>query len=129
MSDPLEAVLRMVADGRLSAEEAGPIIAALDERTADDRAAAGPRADGGPGASPADESPRPRSIRLEVTDGGRVAVNLRLPAALGDRGLEGVLGLTRTNVDRIRAALAAGARGPIFEALDEDGDGVRIVLD
>ncbi len=116
----------MVADGHLSAEEAGPIIAALDEQMADDRGPAGPRGDRGPAP---DAASRSRSIRLEVTDGGRVAVNLRLPAALGDRGLEGVLGLTGTSVDRIRAALAAGARGPIFEAVDEDGDGVRIVLD
>ena len=30
--DALESVLRLVADGRLTAEEAGPILDALDER-------------------------------------------------------------------------------------------------
>ncbi len=31
--DALESVLRLVADGRLSAEEAGPILDALETRT------------------------------------------------------------------------------------------------
>ena len=31
--DALESVLRLVADGRLSAEEAGPILDALEART------------------------------------------------------------------------------------------------
>jgi hypothetical protein len=70
-----------------------------------------------------------RTIRVEVTDGGQVAVKLRLPASLGDLGLEGIPGLSRPNIDRIREALRAGSRGPIFEAVDDHGDGVRIVLD
>jgi hypothetical protein len=116
----------MVADGRLSAAEAEPILAALD--------AAGRRSDADRGAdesaaSGGDSSRAGRSIRLEVTDGGRVAVKLRLPASLGDLSLEGVPGLSGPTIDRIRSALASGTRGPVFEALDEDGDGVRIVLD
>ena len=116
----------MVADGRLSAAEAEPILAALDA------AGRGPDADREAGewaGSAGDTSAAGRSIRLEVTEGGRVAVKLRLPASLGDLSLEDVPGLSRPSIDRIRSALAAGRRGPIFEALDEDGDGVRIVLD
>jgi hypothetical protein len=116
----------MVADGRLSAAEAEPILAALDaagsgadaDREAGEWAGSG---GGTPGAG--------RSIRLEVTEGGRVAVKLRLPASLGDLSLEDIPGLSRPSIDRVRAALASGRRGPIFEAIDEDGDGVRIVLD
>jgi hypothetical protein len=125
VSDPFESVLAMVADGRLSAAEAEPILAALD--------AAGRRADAdrqaGEAAGPGGATSAARSIRLEVTDGGRVAVKLRLPASIGDLSLEGVPGLSGPTIDRIRAALARGTRGPVFEALDEDGDGVRIVLD
>ena len=70
-----------------------------------------------------------RTIRLEVSEGGRVAVKVRLPASIGDLGLEGLPGFTRTTVDRIRAAVRAGAHGAVFESIDDDGDGVRIVLE
>jgi hypothetical protein len=116
----------MVAEGRLSAAEAEPILAALD---AAGRRADADRAAGESVGSGGETSSAGRSIRLEVTDGGRVAVKLRLPASLGDLSLEGVPGLSGLTIDRIRAALASGTRGPVFEALDEDGDGVRIVLD
>ena len=117
----------MVADGRLSAAEAEPILAALDAagRGADADRQAGEWASSGRRHAPA----AGRSIRLEVTERGRVAVKLRLPASLGDLSLEDIPGLTRPSIDRIRAALATGRRGPVFEAVDEDGDGVRIVLD
>jgi hypothetical protein len=126
----MDDVLRMVAEGRLSAEEAEPILAALD---AAEQATAGKSPEAGSGAGqpvePSASSSAGRSIRVEVTDGGQVAVNLRLPASLGDLGLEGIPGLSRPNIDRIREALRAGSRGPVFEAVDDRGDGVRIVLD
>ena len=119
----------MVADGRLSAEEAEPILAALDAAAA---AAVPPEGEAEPetgSGSPSEPSRVGRSIRLEVTDGGRVAVKLRLPASLGDLSLDAIPGLSGPSIDRIRAALTAGTRGPVFEAVDETGDGVRIVLE
>lgn len=131
MSDPVESVLRLVAEGKLSAAEAEPLLAALDDagtagepgpaQAGSARSSAGPTGDRSTGTG--------RSIRLEVTEGGRVAVKVRLPASLGDLGLEGVPGLTRATVDRIRDALRAGTFGPVFELVDDDGDGVRIILD
>ena len=47
----------------------------------------------------------------------------------GDLSLEEIPGLSKPNIDRIRAALALGTRGPVFEAVDEDGDGIRIILE
>lgn len=125
MSDPLADVLQLVADGHLTAEEAEPILAALeldDDEARSDRSSKDRH-------DPGDPERTGRTIRLEITDGGRVAVNLRLPASLGDFGLQGLPGLSRPSVERIRAALKAGTRGPVFEAVDEDGDGVRIVID
>ena len=126
VSDPLEDVLRLVAAGRLTAAEAEPILAALEENDRrNDRPAPGPGSTAGRGTEPAGG----RTVRLEVTENGRVAVNLRLPASLGEFGLRGLPGLDRPSLDRIRAAMTAGARGPVFEAVNEDGDGVRIVLE
>jgi hypothetical protein len=119
-------VLRLVAEGRLSAAEAEPILAALDETGDDASAGRSTRERIEPAA---DASAGGRTIRVEVTDRGRVVVNLRLPASLGDLGLRGIPGLSGPNVDRIRAALAAGTRGPVFEAVGDDGDGVRILIE
>jgi hypothetical protein len=123
--DALESVLRLVADGRLSAEEAGPILDALDARQSPV-----PASDRGqePEAEARGRGPG-RAIRLEVTEGGRKVVNLRVPLALGRAALDRVPGLTEATTERIREALEAGITGPIV-AIDEGaGDGVRIVIE
>lgn len=129
MPDPLAEILRLVADGRLSAAEAAPLVAALEDS---DRIVRESGVGRTAGPSPASDDRRdsaPRSVRLEVNEGGRTVVNLRLPAGLGEAALLRVPGMTDTYVGRIRAALAAGVRGPVLEVADEDGDGVRIVID
>jgi hypothetical protein len=139
-ADPLDQVLRLVAEGRLSAEEAAPILAALDTRTAPAGGGAEPPGSFGfnppPGSGPLGESPAgtgpgrsdASSLRIEVRDRGRIVVNLRLPIAVGRFALDRVPGLTGDQVARVREALRSGLRGPVLE-VDDDGDGVRIVLE
>jgi hypothetical protein len=121
MTDPLEQVLRLVAEGRLTAEEAEPILAALE---------AAPAA---PADAPTDAGTRagmaPRYARLEVTEGGRSVVNLRIPIALGLNALTAIPGLSPDHTAGLRAAVDAGQRGPILDVRDPDGDGTRIVLE
>lgn len=117
MSDALESILRLVAAGRLTAEEAAPLIAALDERKPSARPATEPARD------------RARQVRVEVTERGRSVVNLRVPLALGQAAVSYVPGLNADDAARVRDALARGITGPILEVRDEDGDGVRIVLE
>jgi hypothetical protein len=144
-ADPLDQVLRLVAEGRLTAEEAAPILAALDEQ--------GP---GRPAATPGDRWPEPRgefgfetppgptewpgpsadpgpgrpssTLRIQVRDAGRNVVNLRLPLAVGRFALDRVPGLSNEQVDRVREAMSSGFRGPILD-VDDDGDGVRISIE
>lgn len=128
--DAVGRVLRLVSEGRLTADEAGPILDALDTRSAfadarttraTDASAPGPAAkessDGGP-----------RAIRIEVSDQGRKVVNLRVPLALGRAALDRIPGLSEAMTDRIREALVQGISGPIVD-IDDDGDGVRIVIE
>lgn len=128
--DPLDAVLRLVAEGRLTADEAKPILDAIEARgdlsgpTFADADIAGPSAapatspGGGPG----------RAIRLEVTDNGRRVVNLRVPLALGRAALDRVPGLSEATTQRIREAIEGGISGPILQ-VDDAGDGVRVVIE
>lgn len=124
--DAFETVLRLVAEGRLTASEAGPILDALGSRSTSAGADPGPSAEpamppgGGPG----------RALRLEVTDGGRKVVNLRVPLALGRAALGQVPGLSDDTAQRIREAIDAGMTGPILAVNDDGtGDTVRVVIE
>ncbi len=142
--DPLDHVIRLVAEGRLTADEATPILAALDDRRDRDRAAgaggrgqgSGSGAGGGmPGggataghAADVRDPDAARSLRIEVRDGTRTVVNLRLPLAIGRYALDRIPGLSGDQVARVREALSSGMTGPVL-AVDDDGGSVRIVIE
>jgi hypothetical protein len=134
MPDPLEQVLRLVADGRLTAAEAAPILDALAATNAptDDPVPgpADPTEPGGPGA-PGDRAQgrAPSSIRIEVKENGRQVVNLRIPVSLGRFAVDRIPGLSESAADLVRSALAAGRHGNLLVVDEEDGDGVRIALE
>jgi hypothetical protein len=139
MSEELETVLRLVADGTLTPEQASPIIEALtraEEATAGEgiRSRRAERvqsqfeqvhsrdpdsATGGSG----------RQLRIRVTEHGRQVVNLRIPIGFVDAALRFVPGIGGDQSERIRAAVLAGAVGPIVDVEDPDGDGVLISLE
>lgn len=123
--DAVQRVLRLVGEGHLTPEEAGPILDALANRP--------PR----PGAPPPPESPpepddRPaRALRIEVRESGRTVVNLRVPLSLGRAAINRVPGISDLTSERIREAIAAGIKGPIVQVEDDNGtgDGVRISIE
>ena len=126
MPDPLDEILRLVAEGWLTAEEAAPVIDALQAVGATDGEAADEDADGPSGSI----GSRPRTLRLEVSEGGRKVVNLRVPISLGQMALDRIPGLSADNLSSIRKALDEGLTGPILAVdEDDDGSGVRIVLE
>jgi hypothetical protein len=127
MVDALEQVLRLVAEGRLTAAQAAPILDALG---AQDRDATGEtRTDASPDAGrPAGPGASATSIRIEITEGGRRIVNLRIPVSLGRMALDRIPGLSGSNADLVRRALAEGRSGTLLH-IDEEGDGVRIILE
>jgi hypothetical protein len=125
--DALDRVLRLVGEGRLTAEEAAPILDALDGRREGSGPAEGPRATRaghGPGTTEA-----PRFARIEITESGRKAVDLRIPLALGGRVLGAIPGLSAAQTVALGDAVSQGHHGPIVDITDEDGDGVRIGLE
>lgn len=122
MTDALDRVLQLVATGRLTAEEAAPLLDALDREP--------PAAAAEPARTDEPRTDEPASaVRIEVTEGGRKVVNLRVPLALGRTAINHVPGLSRATSDRIREAISAGLRGPILDVEDDDGDGVRVVIE
>jgi hypothetical protein len=132
MSDALERVLGLVASGRLTADEAAPILEALEARAATtDAGSPATEAGGGAagGAAGTTEPGKARFARVEVRERGRRVVDLRVPISLGRFALSRVPGLSREQITEVEEAVVSGARGPIFDVEDDDGDGVRIVLE
>lgn len=125
--DALDAVLRLVAEGRLTADEAGPIIDALDAGSRPRPTTEGPRPTGAAATSPGGGPGR--AIRVEVTEGGRKVVNLRVPLSLGRAALSRIPGLSESLADRIREAIDAGVSGPVLVVNDGPEDTVRIVVE
>jgi hypothetical protein len=124
--DALDSVLRLVADGRLTAEEAGPILDALDAACSQPTSNPSGPVDGT--AEPPTAGPG-RAIRVEITENGRRVVNLRVPLSLGRSALARVPGLSAAMTDRIRDAIESGMTGPILATDEGSGDGVRIVIE
>jgi polyhydroxyalkanoate synthesis regulator phasin len=149
MPDELETVLRLVADGALTPEQAAPIIDALTraervephdipgrigrrlERAQRRAERARTRFEERHIAAEdmAGETGRGRQLRIRVTEHGRQVVNLRIPIGFVDAALRFVPGIGGDQSDRIRDAVRAGAVGPIVDVEDPDGDGVLISLE
>lgn len=120
MTETLDEILRRVASGELTPQKAEALIAALGS----DRGS--PPVDRPP-PRPAMPQGRPeRIVRLQVMEGGRAVVNLRVPMSWA--GLAGSVlpGLSGEHAERLRDAIRSGSVGRILEVEDEDGDGVII---
>jgi hypothetical protein len=126
--DALATVLGLVAEGRLSAEEAGPIIDRLTAESGDDPTAAS-RPDQGSPASAGDTDRAGRAIRVEVGDEDGHVMNLRIPLSLGRAALSRVPGLSDAITDRIREAIEGGVTGSILDVDEGTGDRVRIIIE
>lgn len=116
----LETILRLVAEGHLTPDEAAPIIEALSAAAPSVPASAPqPQASSGKG----------RHIRIKVSEHGRQVVNLRIPMAFAGMAARMVPGISGEQADRIRAAIEAGSIGPIIDVEESDGDAVLISME
>lgn len=118
-------ILKMIEEGKISAEEGAKLLAALNE---------GRR---GPGGSGSNRAPGAgRLLRIRVTDlaTGRSKASVQIPLGLIDAGMkigahfapevEGV------DMSAVMDALRAGVTGKIIDVTDdEDGEHVEIFVD
>jgi hypothetical protein len=125
MSDELEAVLRLVSEGRLTAEEAAPIVAALQDKSrVDGRSAAEDKRRAGP----AQEALAGRKLRIFVAEHGHAVVDILIPLAAAGFAIDQVPGLSPDHRNRIVEAIQSGRTGPILEVADH-GDEVRLTIE
>jgi hypothetical protein len=117
-------ILKMIEEGKLSAEEGTKLLAALSDK----RMPTLPRPPGMPGG--------PRWLRIRVTDirSGRSKASVQIPLALVDAGMKigahfapEVQGVDMSNV---MEALRSGVTGKIIDVTDEeDGEHVEIYVE
>ena len=118
-------ILKMIEEGKISAEEGAKLLAALAESR---HGSLGPTPARGPGA--------PRTLRIRVTDvaSGRSKATVQIPLALVDAGMKigahfapEVEGVDMSNV---MDALRSGVTGKIIDVVDdEDGEHVEIYIE
>jgi len=129
MGDEVATVLRLVADGKLSAEEAAPIIEALGRRgppPPPEPPSAFPFAGAGSGKGPG----RGRRIRIQVNERGRKVVDVRIPLAFAAMAARMVPGIPERYAELIKEAVESDTVGPIVDVSeDEDGDSVLISIE
>lgn len=125
MSDELNTVLRLVAEGKLSPEEASPIIDALTASRAPgpDRPGREPREPRAP------RGERARRIRIQVSERGRRVVDVRVPLGFAAMAARMVPGISDSYRALIEQAVESDTTGTIVDAEDENGDGVLISME
>jgi hypothetical protein len=136
MSGELEALLKLVSEGKLTAEEAAPIVAALEDAQRREAHSAG-QGTARSESQAREEVRRPgraqdalagRRIRIFVAENGRQVINLQIPLAAAGFAIDQVPGLSPDHRSRIVEAIQTGMTGPILEVSDH-GDEVRIVIE
>jgi hypothetical protein len=116
----MDKILRLVAEGALTPEEADEILGAL-------AAPAQQAAGGSQDKESANSQAGARQLRIEVSEGGRRVVNLRVPINIAGWASAFLPGLSDDETNRIRSAIDSGVRGPILDIGDDDGSRVLIV--
>jgi hypothetical protein len=118
-------ILKLIQEGKITAEEGAKLLAALSTSGAKKRRPA-PTPPGG----------KPRWFRVRVTDlaTGKAKTSVNIPVGLMEWGLQigaqyapEVAGL---DVDQLSAMLQSGAMGKIVDVIDEeDGEHVEIFIE
>ena len=128
MGDEIATVLRLVSEGKLTAEEAAPIIEALS-RPAAPRAADPATASASDGGTTKGAT-RGRRVRIQVTERGRRVIDVRVPLAFAAMAAKMVPGIPESYATLIKEAVETDRVGPIVDiAEDEDGDAVLISIE
>jgi ribosomal protein S18 acetylase RimI-like enzyme len=125
VSDELDVLLRLVSEGRLSAEDAAPIVAALQDKSrldgrtsTDDKRRVGS----------AQEALSGRKLRIFVAENGHAVVDMSIPLGAAGFAIDQVPGLSPDHRNRIVEAIQSGRTGPILEVSDH-GDEVRLTIE
>ncbi len=122
-------VLRMIEEGKISAEEGTQLLKAIEKSSKKQ----GRRPSPAPSSAPGENGGRWMRLRVSDTSSGRTKVNMTLPLGLVSMGLQVgarfVPEINNLDVAQVRDALRSGIPGKILEVMDEDGELVEIFVE
>lgn len=121
-SDERMKILKMIDEGKISAEEGARLLTALSQSRKPSRK-----------TSPRSTTTGPRWLRVRVTDmvTGKSKATINLPLGLVDAGLN-IASQYAPDIefDELIEAINAGAEGKIIDVIDEeDGEHVEIYIE
>ena len=125
-------ILKMVQDGKITADQAADLLKALEGRTAP--------AGGAPGqAVPPGQAGAPRGgrwfrVRITDTDTGKTRVNVRMPLSVVTAGMK--MGMRFSpevegmDIQQLAELIQTGETGQIVDVFDEeDGEHVEVFIE
>lgn len=120
-------ILKMLEEGKISADDAAKLLAALET---------GAKKEAGGANTPVERGGKPRWLRVRVTDQatGKQKVTVNLPMGLVNVGMK--MGakfapeMEGLDMEEIISAIQGGAQGKIIDVMDdEDGEHVEIFVE
>lgn len=130
-------ILQMLQEGKITPESAAQLLEAMGEGVPDPAPAATPAPTAAPVMADVPEAgPKPRWLRVRVTDSGtgRPRVNVRVPLGLVGLGLK--LGakyspeIESIDAEALVQAIQSGETGAFVDVFDEDdGEHVEVFLE
>ncbi|MBI3960982.1 MAG: hypothetical protein HY328_19390 [Chloroflexi bacterium] len=122
-------VLRMIEEGKISAEEGTRLLKAIEKSSKKP----GRRPSAPQPVTPGENGGRWMRLRVSDTSSGRTKVNMTLPLGLVSMGLQVgarfVPEVNNLDVQQVRDALSSGVPGKILEVMDDDGELVEIFVE
>lgn len=126
-------VLRMIQEGKISAEEGARLLKALDKSSKKQSRRSASARSASSQTQPGEGGSRWMRLRVSDTNSGRTKVNMTLPLGLVSMGLQVgarfVPEVNNLDVQQVRDALRTGLSGKILEVMDEDGELVEIFVE
>ena len=127
-------ILKMVQDGKITADQAADLLKALEGRTSQAGGApAGPAAPGAPAQAGAQRG-RWFRVRITDTDTGKTRVNVRMPLSVVTAGMK--MGMRFSpevegmDISQLAELIQSGETGQIVDVFDEeDGEHVEVFVE
>jgi len=127
-------ILKMVQDGKITADQAAELLKALENRTAPASGAAGQAGSQTSGQAPAGQRGRWFRVRITDTDTGKTRVNVRMPLSVVTAGMK--MGMRFSpevegmDITQLAELIQSGEVGQIVDVFDEeDGEHVEVFVE